>query len=162
MLRNGRAIVPVLATLAMSLVVSCASQSESGAVSASASREASEARGSTSEPVMLTGVTLLADGDAPRLLLSGNGPLGATIFPRGDGAQVIVDLPNTVASPGLEPPRGSGHLLTQVAMKSFVELGKPHVQFELTSRSPLDAEDRAMALQEDRQGLGLSRRRLES
>ena len=29
-------------------------------------------------------------------------------------------------------------------------------------RSPLDAEDRAMALQEDRQGLGLSRRRLET
>ncbi|MEO6325085.1 MAG: type IV pilus secretin PilQ [Thermoanaerobaculia bacterium] len=140
MLRNGRAIVPVLATLAMSLVVSCASQTESGTANNSAPRGASEARGSVSEPVVLTGATLLTDGEAPRLLLSGNGPLSTTIFPRGDGAQVIVDLPNTVASPGLEPPRGSGSLLTQVAMKSFVELGKPHVQFEMTSRSPLDAE----------------------
>ena len=140
MLRNGRAIVPVLATLAMSLVVSCASQTESGTASNSAPRGATEARGSVTEPVLLTGATLLADGEAPRLLLSGNGPLATTIYPRGDGSQVIVDLPNTVASPGLEPPRGSGNLLTQVSMKSFVELGKPHVQFELSSRTPLDAE----------------------
>ena len=41
-------------------------------------------------------------------------------------------------SPGLEPPRADGVILSRLDMKSFTEMGKPHVQFELTGRSPLE------------------------
>ena len=40
-------------------------------------------------------------------------------------------------SPGLEPPRADGVILSRLDMKSFTEMGKPHIQFELTGRSPL-------------------------
>ncbi len=89
-------------------------------------------------PVVLTGATLLADGDAPRLLLTGNGPLAPTLYNREGSTKVVVDVANAVAAPGLEPPRADGTLLSRLEMKSFVEMGKPHVQFELTSRVPLE------------------------
>ncbi len=43
-----------------------------------------------------------------------------------------------MAAPGLEPPRADGTLLSRLEMKSFVEMGKPHIQFELTARVPLE------------------------
>lgn len=92
----------------------------------------------TPAPVVLTGATLLADGDSPRLLLTGNGPLAPTLYNRQGSTQVVVDVANAVAAPGLEPPRADGTLLSRLEMKSFVEMGKPHIQFELTSRDPLE------------------------
>lgn len=89
-------------------------------------------------PVVLTGATLLADGDSPRLLLTGNGPLAPTLYNREGSTKVVVDVANAVAAPGLEPPRADGTLLSRLEMKSFVEMGKPHIQFELTARVPLD------------------------
>ncbi len=89
-------------------------------------------------PVVLTGATLLADGDSPRLLLTGNGPLAPTLYNREGSTKVVVDVANAVAAPGLEPPRADGTLLSRLEMKSFVEMGKPHIQFELTGRVPLD------------------------
>ena len=89
-------------------------------------------------PVVLTGATLLVDGDSPRLLLTGNGPLAPTLYNREGSTKVVVDVANAVAAPGLEPPRADGTLLSRLEMKSFVEMGKPHIQFELTSRVPLE------------------------
>lgn len=89
-------------------------------------------------PVVLTGATLLADGETPRLLLTGNGPLAPTLYNREGSMKLVVDLANAVAAPGLEPPRADGTLLSRLEMKSFVELGKPHIQFELTSRVALE------------------------
>ena len=57
-------------------------------------------------PVVLTGATLLVDGDSPRLLLTGNGPLAPTLYNREGSTKVVVDVANAVAAPGLEPPRG--------------------------------------------------------
>jgi type IV pilus assembly protein PilQ len=89
-------------------------------------------------PVVLTGATLLADGEAPRLLLTGNGPLAPTLYNREGSTKLVVDVANAVAAPGLEPPRADGTLLSRLEMKSFVEMGKPHIQFELTSRVALE------------------------
>ena len=89
-------------------------------------------------PVVLTGATLLVDGESPRLLLTGNGPLAPTLYNREGSTKVVVDVANAVAAPGLEPPRADGAFLSRIEMKSFVELGKPHIQFELTSRVPLE------------------------
>jgi type IV pilus assembly protein PilQ len=89
-------------------------------------------------PVVLTGATLLVDGDSPRLLLTGNGPLAPTLYNREGSTKVVVDVANAVASPGLEPPRADGMLLSRLEMKSFVEMGKPHIQFELTGRVALE------------------------
>src|SRR5512140_867176 len=143
MLRNGRLIASGLAAAAL-LVAACASRPES--VAGDAPRGSGELQASAAAvaagaaaPVTLTGATLLVEGDAPRLLLSGTGPLSPTVYPRVDGTAIVVDLPNAVVSPGLEPPRGNGGLLTQVAMRSFTELGKPHVQFELSGRVPLES-----------------------
>ncbi len=91
-----------------------------------------------SAPVVLTGATLLTEGETPRLLLTGNGPLAPTLFNREGSTKVVVDVANAVAAPGLEPPRADGTLLSRLEMKSFVEMGKPHIQFELTSRVPLE------------------------
>src|SRR5512140_3527000 len=142
MLRNGRLIASGVAAAAL-LVAACASRPES--VAGDAPRGSGELQASAAAvaagaaaPVTLTGATLLVEGDAPRLLLSGTGPLSPTVYPRVDGTAIVVDLPNAVVSPGLEPPRGNGGLLTQVAMRSFTELGKPHVQFELAARVPLE------------------------
>ena len=89
-------------------------------------------------PVVLTGATLLADGESPRLLLTGNGPLAPTLYNREGSTKVVIDVANAVAAPGLEPPRADGTLLSRLEMKSFVEMGKPHIQFELTARVPLE------------------------
>ena len=88
-------------------------------------------------PATLTGATLLTDGETPRLLLSGNGPLSPTLYNREGSTKVVVDIANAVVSPGLEPPRADGVVLSRLDMKSFTEMGKPHIQFELTGRSPL-------------------------
>jgi hypothetical protein len=89
-------------------------------------------------PVVLTGATLLADGESPRLLLTGNGPLAPTLYSREGSTKVVVDVANAVAAPGLEPPRADGTLLSRLEMRSFVEMGKPHIQFELTARAALE------------------------
>lgn len=141
MLRKGKVTAPSLAMLAALSVsmgaAGCASRT--GAVASSDQpATGSEAGASTRMPVTLTGATLLAEGDAPRLLLSGAGPLSPTMYTRDEGKRIVVDLADAVASPGLEPPRADGSVLTEVSMKSFVELGKPHVQFELTTRGPVE------------------------
>jgi type IV pilus assembly protein PilQ len=91
-----------------------------------------------SEPATLTGATLLTDGETPRILLTANGPLAPTLYNRDHSTKVVVDIANAVVSPGLEPPRADGSVLSRLDMKSFQELGKPHIQFELTGRFPLD------------------------
>ena len=93
-------------------------------------------------PVVLTGATLSTDGESPRLLLTGNGPLAPTLFNREGSTKVVIDVANAVASPGLEPPRADGTLLSRLEMKSFVEMGKPHIQFELTRARAARARDR--------------------
>ena len=89
-------------------------------------------------PAVLTGVALLADGETPRLLLSGSGRLRPTVFARDGQTRFVIDLPDAVASPGMEPPRADGTVLSKVEMRSFSELGKPHVQFELVARLPVN------------------------
>ncbi len=136
MLSKGRVTAPALATLALaaSLVVTgCASQSGTGISTAG------PGSGRAGRTVELTGATLVSDGDAPRLLLSGSAPLTPTVFSRDDGKRVIVDLSDTVVAAGLEPPRparGTTNVISKVTMSSFSELGKPHVQFELVGSQP--------------------------
>ena len=89
-------------------------------------------------PVTLTGATLLTDGETPRLLLTGNGPLAPTLYNREGSTKVVIDVANAVLSPGLEPPRADGVILSRLDMKSFTEMGKPHIQFELTGRAPIE------------------------
>ena len=55
---------------------------------------------------------------------------------------------------------GLADSLTEAARKEVVERHLRHLNL-VVEHSILDAEDQAMALQEDRQGLGLSRRRIE-
>ena len=93
-------------------------------------------------PVVLTGATLLTDGRSPRLLLTGNGPLAPTLYNREGSTKVVIDVANAVAAPGLEPPRADGTLLSRLEMKSFMEMGKPHIQFELTAPRSARARDR--------------------
>ena len=88
-------------------------------------------------PATLTGATLLTDGETPRLLLSGSGSFSPTLYNREGSTKVVVDIANVVVSPGLEPPRADGLILSRLDMKSFTEMGKPHIQFELTGRSAL-------------------------
>ncbi len=110
----------------------------SGCASTGDKVAAADSGAAVSAPVVLTGATLLADGETPRLLLTGNGPLAPTLFNREGSTKVVIDVANAVVAPGLEPPRADGTLLSRLEMKSFVEMGKPHVQFELTSRVPLE------------------------
>jgi type IV pilus assembly protein PilQ len=110
----------------------------SGCASSGETAATADAASAAGAPTILTGATLLADGDAPRLLLTGNGPLAPTLYNREGSTKVVVDLANAVVSPGLEPPRADGTLLARLEMKSFTELGKPHVQFELTSLVALE------------------------
>ena len=119
--------LPVLVAL-LGLTVACATQP--------AAETAAGVAGSG--PAVLTGATLLTDGEAPRLLLSGSGRLSPTVFSREGHQKIVVDLADTVASAGLEPPRADGTVLSKVEMRSFTELGKPHVQFELTARAAVD------------------------
>ena len=136
MVSKGRVTAPALATLALaaSLVVTgCASQSGTGVSTAGPGSTP------TGRTIELTGATLVSDGDAPRLLLSGSAPLTPTVFSRDDGKRVIVDLSDTVVAAGLEPPRparGTTNVISKVTMSSFSELGKPHVQFELVGSQP--------------------------
>ena len=62
------------------------------------------------------------------------------VYAREGSKTLVVDLPGTVARPGLEPPRADGTLLTHLEMRSFTELGQPQIRFELTGRGALDAK----------------------
>lgn len=136
MLSKGRVTAPALVTLALaaSLVVTgCASHSGTDISTAG------PVSGRAGRTVELTGATLVSDGDAPRLLLSGSAPLTPTVFSRDDGKRVVVDLSDTVVAAGLEPPRparGTTSVISKVTMRSFSELGKPHIQFELVGSEP--------------------------
>ncbi len=140
MLSKGRVTAPALVTLAA--LAAMASLAVTGCASrggTAASVGAPGASGTNQPPVELTGATLVSDGNAPRLLLSGSGPLSPSVFSREDGKRVVVDLPNTVAAAGLEPPRpirGETSLVSHVEMRSFSELGRPHVQLELLGAAP--------------------------
>ncbi len=137
MFRTGRFSVPGLAgILAVALVAAgCSSQ---GSPALKAEPVASAAGNST--PVILTGVALLTDGDAPRLVFSAEGPLRPMVYAREGSKTLVVDLPGTVARAGLEPPRADGTLVTHLDMRSFTELGQPQVRFELTGRGALDSK----------------------
>jgi type IV pilus assembly protein PilQ len=62
------------------------------------------------------------------------------VYAREGSRTLVVDLPDTVARPGLEPPRADGTLLTHLGMRSFTELGRPQIRFELTGSGALDAK----------------------
>jgi type IV pilus assembly protein PilQ len=130
-MRNPCLLAARVAALALLIPVlaGCASSGE---------RVAADPGSGGPAPTVLTGATLLADGDAPRLLLTGSGPLAPTLYNREGSTKVVIDVANAVAAPGLEPPRADGTLLSRLEMKSFVEMGKPHIQFELTARVPLE------------------------
>ncbi len=136
MRRNRRGSMSRFAALALvgAVLGGCASRSDRVA-SGNPSATGMPANGVA--PATLTGATLLTDGETPRLLLSGNGPLSPTLYNREGSTKVVVDIANAVVSPGLEPPRADGVVLSRLDMKSFTEMGKPHIQFELTGRSPL-------------------------
>jgi len=107
-----------------------------GCASGPASVASTDAAGAAA-PAVLTGAALLVDGDAPRLLFSGSGPLTPTVFSRDGQTRVVVDLADAVVAAGMEPPRADGKIVTKVEMRSFTELGRPHVQFELVSSTPV-------------------------
>src|SRR5512140_3700320 len=139
MLSKGRVTAPALMMLATLVVVAslvatgCTSRGGTAVTSASAS-------GNGGPSAELTGATLLSDGESPRLLLSASAPLRPSVFSRDEGRKVVVDLPDTVAAAGLEPPRpsrGGAGVISRVTMRSFSELGRPHVQFELVGPGPL-------------------------
>ncbi len=131
MRRNRRGVASRFAALALIVPVlgGCASGGDRLA--------AGDPSATGAAPAALTGATLLTDGETPRLLLTGNGLLAPTLYNREGSTRVVVDIANAVASPGLEPPRADGVILSRLDMKSFTEMGKPHIQFELTGRSPL-------------------------
>jgi type IV pilus assembly protein PilQ len=135
MFRTGRFSAPGLAGILVAALAAAGCSSQAGpapktenVVSASAA------------PSVLTSAALLIDGDAPRLLLAADGPLRPMVYAREGSKTLVVDLPGTVATPGLEPPRADGTLLTALEMRSFSELGQPQVRFELTGRGALDAQ----------------------
>ena len=134
MRRNRRGFMSRFAALALvgPVLGGCASRNDRVAAGNPS------ATGAAAAPATLTGATLLTDGETPRLLLSGNGPLSPTLYNREGSTKVVVDIANAVVSPGLEPPRADGVILSRLDMKSFTEMGKPHIQFELTGRSPLE------------------------
>ncbi|MGE5715404.1 MAG: type IV pilus secretin PilQ [Acidobacteriota bacterium] len=133
MRRNRRGFMSRFALLALvgPVLGGCASRSDRVAAGNPSATGAAA-------PATLTGATLLTDGATPRLLLSGNGALAPTLYNREGSTKVVVDIANAVVSPGLEPPRADGVILSRLDMKSFTEMGKPHIQFELTGRSPLE------------------------
>jgi type IV pilus assembly protein PilQ len=90
-------------------------------------------------PAVLNGATLLTDGESPRLLLSGSGKISPTLYSRDGQTRIVIDIPDVIPSPGLEPPRADGVVLSKVEMKSFSEMGRPHVQFDLAASAPLAA-----------------------
>ncbi len=141
-----RIATPVmLAMLATLFAGACSSNRETmavnrGTAAAETGSAANAVPRSSGAPAELTGATLVTDGDGPLLLLSGSQPLSPTIYTRDDGRRVVVDLPDTVATAGLEPPRvpAGAASLSAVQMRSFTELGRPHVQFEMEAESALD------------------------
>ena len=137
MFRTGRFSVPGLAGILVAALVAAGCSSQAGPA-LNAEPVATAAGAST--PVVLTGASLLIDGDAPRLLLTAEGPLQPMVYAREGSRTLVVDLPGTVARPGLEPPRADGTLLTHLDMRSFTELGRPQIRFELTGRGALDAK----------------------
>lgn len=136
MFRTGRFSVPGLAGILAAALVAAGCSSQGGP--ALKAEPVASAAGSAA-PVELTGAALLIDGDAPRLVLSAEGPLRPMVYAREGSRTLVVDLPGTVVRPGLEPPRADGTLLTHVDMRSFTELGQPQVRFELTGRGALDS-----------------------
>lgn len=146
MRRNRRGVASRFAALALIVPVlgGCASRTDRVVVGNPSATGAA--------PATLTGATLLTDGETPRLLLTGNGPLAPTLYHRDGSTKVVIDVANAVMSPGLEPPRADGVILSRLDMKSFTEMGKPHIQFELTGRAPIapaitsDSGSQAMAI----------------
>lgn len=145
---RGRVTGLALAALAAFAAISatgCASSRETTVTNRAATAQADAAgvpaAREAGAPAELTGLTLIPDGEAPRLLLSGSSGLSPTVFAREDGKKVVIDFPNTVASPGLEPPRplrGGESVIDRVTMRSFTELGEPHVQVELSGAAAID------------------------
>ncbi len=137
MFLSGRFSAPGLAGILVAALAAAGCSSQAGTAFSTGPSVAS-APGAPA-PVVLTGASLLMDGDVPRLLLSAEGPLQPMVYARDGSKTLVVDLPGTVAQAGLEPPRADGKLLTHLAMSSFVELGRPQVRFELTGRGALEA-----------------------
>ncbi len=135
MFRTGRFSAPGLAGILVAALAAAGCSSQAGP----ALSTGPVASAATTYPVELTGATLLIDGEAPRLLLSAEGPLQPMVYAREGSKTLVVDLPGTVVRAGLEPPRADGKLLTHLGMSSFTELGKPQVRFELTGRGALEA-----------------------
>src|SRR5262249_54398912 len=140
MLRKGRAARPGLRRVApLSAVAALIALAAAGCASRTGSVASGDPKaGTPGGPALPSGATLITEGDAPRLLLTGTGSIAPTVYSRESSTRIVIDVPNAVVSPGLEPPRADGALLSAVAMRSFTELGSPHVQFELTSKKPLD------------------------
>ncbi len=137
MFQTGRFSVPGLAGILVAALVAAGCSSHAGPAF---NAEPVASAAGASAPVVLTGASLLIDGDARSLLLSAEGPLQPMVYAREGSRTLVVDLPGTVASPGLEPPRADGKLLTHLDMRSFTELGRPQIRFELTGRGALDAK----------------------
>ncbi len=134
---SGLILLAVLAGVAW--VAGCASRPD-GVSAKDAGSAGSLDR--SSEPIVLTGVSLLTDAAEPKLLFTASAPLRPMTFSREDGQRVVIDLPDTVPASGLEPPRlprGEGTILAALAMRSFTEMGHPHVQFELTGHGPIES-----------------------
>ena len=63
----------------------------SGCASSGDRVAAADAASTASAPVLLTGAALLTEGDSPRLLLTGNGPLAPTLYNREGSTKVVVE-----------------------------------------------------------------------
>ena len=135
MFRTGRFSAPGLAGILVAALAAAGCSSQAGPAPTTGNVVAA-----SSAPSVLTSAALLIDGDAPRLLLAADGPLRPLVYAREGSKTLVVDLPGTIATPGLEPPRADGTLLTALEMRSFSELGQPQVRFELTGRGALDAQ----------------------
>ena len=136
MFRTGRFSAPGLAGVLVAALAAAGCSSQAGPALSTGQTAAAE----SSAPVVLTGASLLIDGDVPRLLLTAEGPIQPMVYAREGSKTLVVDLPGTVVQPGLEPPRADGKLLTHLGMSSFTELGKPQVRFELTGRGALETK----------------------
>ncbi len=135
MFRTGRFSAPGLAGILVAALAAAGCSSQAGPAPTTENVVSASVA-----PSVLTSAALLIDGDAPRLLLAADGPLRPMVYAREGSKTLVVDLPGTVATPGLEPPRADGTLLTALEMRSFSELGQPQVRFELTGRGALEAQ----------------------
>ncbi len=135
MFRTGRFSAPGLAGILVAALAAAGCSTQAGPAPTTENVVSASAA-----PTVLTSAALLIDGDAPRLLLAADGPLRPMVYAREGSKTLVVDLPGTVATPGLEPPRADGTLLTALEMRSFSELGQPQIRFELTGRGALDAQ----------------------